>query len=153
MHIPQLGTRRQLLRNSPHPHPGSAVTSYFHGPSNAYQRIWQDSVHKHQAYTHRWTSGMLPKGQVRNGAERRGQEAVGSFLTAISKGALLRCKKTQAATGLKVSQGQRCCHRGVPTVIKNMPGASKSLGTGSSSCQPSQCVQLNQHNCSGQGSY
>lgn len=99
LHIHQLGMRRQVLRNSPHPHPGSALTSCSHGPLNAYRRIWEGCVHKHQACTHRWASWMLPKGQVRDGAERRGREAAGSFLTAISKGALLSCRKTRVPQG------------------------------------------------------
>ena len=53
LHIHQLGMRRQLFRNSPCPHPGSALTSCFHDPLNTYWRIWRGGcVHKHQACTH-----------------------------------------------------------------------------------------------------
>lgn len=107
LHIHQLGTRRQFFSNSTCPHPGSALTSCSHDPLNTYQRTWGwwwGCVHKQQACTHWWASQMLPKRQVRNGADSADQETAGSFLTAISKGQSSETGPRSSGQWTRVSQ-------------------------------------------------
>lgn len=131
LHIPQMGMRTELLRNSPHPHISLPWLS---------KRLPED------------LGGLCPPApglhtqmDFRDASKGAGEEwsreerpgSCGIIPDCHLQRSSVKVLKKQGATGLKVSQGQRCCHRGVPTMIKSMTGVSRSLGTGSSTCQPS----------------